>query len=39
MMSRRALLLAVLAFCGTVGGWLLARGAIWRQGKISTDRN
>jgi hypothetical protein len=39
MMSRRALLLAVLAFCGTVGGWLLAHEAMWRRGKISTDRN
>lgn len=39
MMSRRAFLLAVMAFCGTVGGWLLARGARRPAVKISTDRN
>lgn len=39
MMSRRALLLAVLAFCGSVGGWLLARGIGGRAGKSSMDRN
>lgn len=27
-MSRRAFLLAILAFCGSVGGYLLARGGL-----------
>lgn len=33
MMSPRALLLAALAFAGTVGGYLLSRGILfWPQG-------